>query len=481
MKASGIGGQALMEGVMMKNGSHYACAVRKPDGTIEVDDQYTNSLGDKCKFFKIPIIRGVVTFVESLVLGIKTLTWSASFFEEEEDGDKSKKSPADKDNLQDDTDDRPAQNFSEIRKSIKKEKSREEKRKENIFMAVMVFIAIVLAVGIFMILPYFISTLLKKVITSQLLLAAIEGVIRISLFVGYIAAISCMKDIKRVFMYHGAEHKSINCVENGLELTVENVKTCSREHRRCGTSFLLIVMVISIIFFMFIRFESTILMVVGRLLLIPVIAGLSYEFIRLAGRTENKVVLFLSKPGLALQKLTTREPDDTMIEGAIASVEAVFDWRAFQADAKAEEEELKKSKASLKDKRRREREEEIRRRREAKGIVDDELSEEKIKEIDEQADKLVGKADKEDELSEALAREAADKAKSFAKDMKEQASSETEEKIKDQTEEIREEKDEIKKETERVEKTIEEEAAATPDEDEEDDEILNALNKYFKK
>ena len=483
MKASGIGGQALMEGVMMKNGSHYACAVRKPDGTIEVDDQYTTPLGDKCKFFKVPIIRGVVTFVESLVLGIKTLTWSASFFEdEEEDENKSKKSQENQDDVRDDMDDRPAQNFSEIRKSIKKEKTREEKRKENIFMVFMVFFAIVLAVGLFMILPYFISTFLKKVITSQFLLAAIEGLIRITLFVGYIAAISCMKDIKRVFMYHGAEHKSINCVESGLELTVENVRTCSKEHRRCGTSFLLIVMVISIIFFMFIRFESTILMVVGRILLVPVIAGLSYEFIRLAGRSENKVVLFLSKPGLALQKLTTREPDDSMIECAIASVESVFDWKAFQADAKAEEEELKKNKASQKDKRRREREEEIRRRREAKGIVDDELSEEKIKEIDEQADKLVGKADKEDELSEALAREAADKAKTFAKDMKEQAASEEKEVIPEEhIEEIKEEKEDLKKESEQPERSVEEEAAETPDEDEEDDEILNALNKYFKK
>ena len=459
MKASGIGGQALMEGVMMKNGSHYACAVRKPDGTIEVDDQHTTSLGEKIKFFKLPVIRGVVTFVESLVIGIKTLTWSASFFEdEEEDGKKSsdKKANAKTENITED-DGRPAQNFSEIRQSISEEKTKAEKRKEGLLMGLLVLVAIVFAVGLFMLLPYFISTLLKKVIESQLLLAAIEGLIRITLFICYVAAISCMKDIKRVFMYHGAEHKSINCVENGLELNVENVRKCSREHKRCGTSFLLIVMVLSIIFFMFIRFESTILMVVGRILLVPVIAGLSYEFIRLAGRTDNKVMAVLSKPGLALQKLTTREPDDSMIECAIASVEAVFDWRQFQEDVRAEEEAAKSDKAARKDKRRREREQEIRQRREAKGIVDEELSEEQIKEIDAKIDSIEGKDLKDDELSEALAREAADKAKDLAKD----------------------------DEPEVTKALFEEEetgnmGADEPDDEDEDDEVLKALNKYFK-
>jgi len=438
MRSSGIGGQALMEGVMMKNGSHYACAVRKPDGSIEVDDQRTTLLGDKYKFFRLPVIRGVVTFVESLIIGVKTLTWSASFFDEDEE-DKSK-----------DKKEKPAQNagdggaaeevasgFSEIRTSIKKEKTKAEKRKESILMGVMVVFAIALAIGLFMILPYYISTFLKKVITSGFLLALLEGIIRITLFIGYIAAISCMSDIKRVFMYHGAEHKSINCVESGLELTVENVKTCSREHKRCGTSFLLIVMVISIIFFMFIRFESTLLMVLGRIVLVPVIAGLSYEFIRLAGRSDNKLVVILSKPGLALQKLTTREPDDSMIECAIASVEAVFDWRAYQADVKAEEEALKKHKEEMADKRRKEREEEIKRRVEARGQSVDELSDEQIKEIDAKADEAVGDEIKNEEISESYAREAADKAKALSKELKE--------------------------------------------EEEESDEVLKALNQYYKK
>jgi len=414
MKSSGIGGQALMEGVMMKNGSRYACAVRKPDGTIEVDEQQTKSLQDKSRFFKLPIIRGVVTFVESLVIGVKTLTWSASFFEEENDDAAKTDNASDESEIRKDVE--AEGESSETKQSEKKEKTKSEKRKESLMMGLLVFFAIVLAIGIFMILPFFISKFLKNVIESQLLLAVLEGVIRILLFVGYVAAISCMNDIKRVFMYHGAEHKSINCVESGMELNVENVRICSKEHKRCGTSFLLIVMVMSIVFFMFIRFESTILMVVGRILLVPVIAGLSYEFIRLAGRSDNKVVAVLSRPGMALQKLTTREPDDSMIECAIASIEAVFDWKKYQEELKNEEEEKDKEKKAKSEKRKKEREEEIRQRMEAKGIAMDDLSEERIKEIDEKVDSLIGTEIKKEELSEAIALEAANKAKEFAKE-----------------------------------------------------------------
>ncbi|MBR4816715.1 MAG: DUF1385 domain-containing protein [Lachnospiraceae bacterium] len=396
-------------------------------------------------------MRGVVTFVESLVIGVKTLTWSASFLEDEEEDTTKKDEPVKSDEpeymqgegadntFETDADEgssleeisldgeeetqaentAPAENNGPvIKKAERKEKTGAEKTKESLIMGLLVVFAIVFAIGLFMILPYFISKFLKTVITSQFLLALIEGVIRICLFVGYVAAISCMKDIKRVFMYHGAEHKSINCVESGKELTVENVRECSREHKRCGTSFLLIVMVISIIFFMFIRFESTLLMVLGRLILIPLIAGISYEFIRLAGRSDNKLVIILSKPGLALQKLTTREPDDSMIECAIASVEAVFDWRAYQADLKAEEEAELKAKQERREKRRLEREEEIRQRMEAKGRTVDDLSEEQIKEIDAKADKLAAKEMKDDEIAEKLAREAAEKAKAFEKAVK---------------------------------------------------------------
>ncbi len=427
-KASGIGGQALMEGVMMKNGNHYACAVRKADGTIEVDDQRTTLLGDKYKFFRIPIIRGVVTFVESLVIGVKTLTWSAGVLEDEEEDAKKKEAEIAGDDVAVETaeaaeaakeaDEKAATSVPNVKKAVKKEKTKSEKTKDSLFMGLLVVISIVFAVGLFMILPYFISKFLKTVIDSQFVLALLEGLIRICLFVGYVAAISCMKDIKRVFMYHGAEHKSINCVESGKELTVENVRECSREHKRCGTSFLLIVMILSIIFFMFIRFDSTILMVVARLLLVPVIAGISYEFIRLAGRSDSKVVAVLSKPGLALQKLTTREPEDEMIECAIASVEAVFDWRAYQADLKAAEEAELKEKQERREKRRIEREAEIKQRMEAKGRTVEDLSEEQIKEIDARADKLAAKEMKNDEIAEKLAREAAEKAKQFEKAVK---------------------------------------------------------------
>lgn len=299
MKGSGIGGQAVMEGVMMKNGSNYAVAVRKPDGDIIVDTRKFKKTFEGVKFFDLPIARGIIAFIDSLRLGVGTLMYSADFAIDDEEEEKNKKDPD------------------------------KQKSEDKIIMTLSVVLAVVLAIGIFMVLPYFLSQLLKKVITSTVLLTLCEGLIRIALFVGYIAAISCMKDIKRVFMYHGAEHKSINCIENGLELNVANVRKSSRRHKRCGTSFLLIVMLISIIFFMFIRVETAWLRIVLRLLLIPVIAGVSYEFIRLAGRSDSKIVNLLSKPGLALQGLTTSEPDDKMIEVAIASVEAVFDWREF--------------------------------------------------------------------------------------------------------------------------------------------------------
>lgn len=188
------------------------------------------------------------------------------------------------------------------------------------------------ALGLFFFLPYFLSGIFHKVISSDTVIALLEGLIRLAIFIGYIALISLTPDIKRVFMYHGAEHKCINCIEHGMELNVENVRKSSRQHKRCGTSFLLIVMLISIVFFLFIRVDSRILQLVLRLLLIPVIAGVSYEFIRLAGRYDNRLVNILSKPGLWMQKMTTKEPDDEMIEVGIASVEAVFDWRKWQKE-----------------------------------------------------------------------------------------------------------------------------------------------------
>ncbi len=294
MKYSGIGGQAVMEGVMMKNGDAYAVAVRKPDQEIVVEISNYSGVVQNKKIKKLPILRGVFSFVESLTLGLKSLTFSASFFEEEEEKDKEP-----------------------------------DKKKEDFLMGLTVAASIVMAIGIFMILPYGISLLFRKYISSQWLIALLEGVLRLLIFLGYVAGISLMSDVKRVYMYHGAEHKCINCIEHGMDLTVENVRKSSRLHKRCGTSFLLIVMIVSILFFMLIRVDSPILRLGLRLVLIPVIAGVSYEFIRLAGRSDNGLVNLLSKPGLLLQKITTREPDDAMIEVGIASVEAVFDWKTY--------------------------------------------------------------------------------------------------------------------------------------------------------
>ena len=304
MKYSGIGGQAVMEGVMMRNGNKYAVAVRKPDKDIAIDVKNTKDINDI--WHKIPIVRGVVSFVESLTIGLSTLMYSASFFEEDENApDKSKMSE------------------EELKKLEKKEKAE---------MGGTLFVSFVLAMGIFFALPYFISLGLNKVIVSQPLIAFIEGIIRITIFIGYVLVISKMEDIKRTFMYHGAEHKCINCVEAGKALTVENVKSSTRFHKRCGTSFIFIVFIISVFVFMFITFDNLWIKLLARLLLIPVIAGISYEFIRLAGRHENKVVDAISKPGLWLQRLTVMEPDDDMIEVGIASVEAVFDWEEFQKE-----------------------------------------------------------------------------------------------------------------------------------------------------
>ena len=311
MKSSVIGGQAVIEGVMMRNKAEYAIAVRKPDKEIEIKKEKCSDPKSRNTFLKLPLVRGVVAFIESLKLGMQTLTYSASFLEEEEETDK------------------------------KQEKTEEEKKKdeakENILMGLTVMLSVVIAIAIFVLLPFFISEALRKVIPSIQLRGLIEGVIRVALFVGYVKAISLMKDIKRVFMYHGAEHKTINCVENGLELTVENVKKQSKCHKRCGTSFLLIVMLISILFFLFIVVDNMWIRMVLRLLLIPVVAGVAYEFIRLAGNSDSKVIAVLSKPGFWLQSLTTSEPEDDMIEVAIASVDAVFDWKSYIAQVQEEQ------------------------------------------------------------------------------------------------------------------------------------------------
>ena len=306
-KYSGIGGQAVIEGVMMRNKDKYAVAVRKPDGEIEVQVSDYKTLVKNKKILEFPIIRGVLNFIDSMAVGLKTLMYSASFYEEEEV--------------------KPTKTDKAMEKVFK------DKAMDVVMFITMAF-SIVFAIALFMVLPYFISSLLKPYIESNTLMAVIEGVIRIGIFVGYVLLITLMKDIQRLFQYHGAEHKCINCVERGLPLTVKNVRKCSKQHKRCGTSFLLIVMVISIIFFMFIQTDSTLMRVVLRILLLPVVAGVSYEVIRLAGRCDNIFIKIVSAPGMLLQRLTTREPADEMIEVAIKSVEAVFDWEKYLYDNK---------------------------------------------------------------------------------------------------------------------------------------------------
>ena len=306
MKSSNIGGQAVLEGIMMRHGDDYAVAVRKPDGEIFVQKEEYHSVIKWKALTKIPFIRGVFNFIDSMVLGIKTLMFSAEFYEDEEE--------------------------VKSEKELTEEEIAKKEKQEKWMMNATVAISVVIAVAVFMVLPYFLSSLLKPLMPSYHLRTLVEGFVRIGIFILYIALISRMDDIQRTFMYHGAEHKCINCIEHGLPLTVDNVRISSRQHKRCGTSFLFFVLAISIILLMLIQVESPLMRVIVRISLIPVIAGISYEVLKLAGRSENPIINLLSRPGLAIQKLTTKEPDDSMIEVAIQAVEAVFDWRAYEAE-----------------------------------------------------------------------------------------------------------------------------------------------------
>ena len=303
MKYSGIGGQAVIEGIMMQNGTNYAIAVRKPDGEIEVKKDTYVSLTKKHKLLALPFIRGVFSFADSMIVGMRALTWSCSFFEDDEEEEAG---PVEKwlDRV-----------FGE--------------KLEGILMSIVMVLSFVLAIGIFMLLPMLIANFCRSFIKSETVMAVLEGVIRIGIFVAYIKLVSRMDEIRRTFMYHGSEHKCINCIEHGLALNVDNVRASSKEHKRCGTSFIMFVMIVSILFFMVLRPETLWLRAVSRILLIPVIAGVSYEFLRFAGRHDSFLVNLLSRPGMWMQGLTTTEPDDSMIEVAIAAVETVFDWRAY--------------------------------------------------------------------------------------------------------------------------------------------------------
>ena len=298
-----IGGQAVIEGVMMKNMDRYAVSVRKPNGKIETKVEECVSFAEKHPLFQLPVFRGMANFLESMVIGMKTLNYSASFYEDEEEQTESR--------------------TEQLLEKILGEKA------EKIIMGIVLVFSLAISIGLFMILPYIASEALGKLIRNEYVILFMEGIIRIAIFLGYIVLISRMEDIKRVFMYHGADHKTINCLEAGVPLTPENVDNFSRLHKRCGTSFIFIVMIISMVFFFFIRVDTIWLRIVLRLLFLPLVAGVSYEFIRLAGSSDHPLVQIFSKPGLALQRLTTKEPDHSMIEVAIASVEGVFDWREY--------------------------------------------------------------------------------------------------------------------------------------------------------
>lgn len=332
MKSSGIGGQAVLEGIMMRNGGKYAVAVRKPDKEIIIDVKEHVGLTEKYKFLNVPFVRGVFKFAESLVIGIKTLTYSAEFFEDEEEAKADKKSSEASVN-------EASMNESDGVEDNEKasEKSKEINPKlESFLMGLTVCFSVLFSVGLFIVLPFLIGEFFRKIvgIESNTVIAIFEGFARIAIFILYLVLISKMKDIQRTFMYHGAEHKCINCIEHGMELNLENVKKSSRLHKRCGTSFLLFVVVISIISFIIVsaiipEASTGWLKLIVRLALIPIIAGISFEILRLAGNSDGKIIGLLSKPGMWLQKLTTIEPEDDMIEVGIASVEAIFDWKKY--------------------------------------------------------------------------------------------------------------------------------------------------------
>lgn len=301
VRYSGIGGQAVLEGVMMKNKEKYAVAVRKPSGEIAVEVENFQGMMHGSKVLEIPFIRGVFQFINSLVLGTKSLNYSASFYEEDEEG-------------------------TLVDKALDKVSGGKGEKLISIGVTI---ISIVLALGLFVVLPYFVSSYFEGFIRNHSLLMILEGLIRISIFLLYVVAISLMKDIRRLYQYHGAEHKCINCIEHGRELTVENVMKSSRFHKRCGTSFIFFVLIVSIVLFFFIHVDQVIYRLLLRVALMPVVAGISYELIRFAGKYDNFFVNILSAPGFLFQTLTTKEPDEDMVEVAIASVNAVFDWKEY--------------------------------------------------------------------------------------------------------------------------------------------------------
>lgn len=302
-----VGGQAILEGVMMRGMERTAIAVRIPDGRIHIK---TWKNGNVSKWMKVPIVRGVFSFITSLVEGTKTLTYSADVLEYYDR------------KLKDDKADGESEKMGKI-ESLLSEKLGSQKL-WSLMLAASVIFALVFSVGIFVLLPTAAVGWIKAYVSSPILLNLTEGILRIVMFLLYLSAISKMEDIKRVFQYHGAEHKTIHCFENNLELTPENAKTFYTLHPRCGTSFLMFVMIISLILFSLLGWPNLLWRLVSRIILIPVVAGTSYELLKWAGRSDNIVVRILSLPGLYLQTITTNEPDEKQLEVAIASLKAVM-------------------------------------------------------------------------------------------------------------------------------------------------------------
>ena len=296
---SGIGGQAVIEGIMMRNGEKYAVAVRRPDGKIDIDTQTHKQFMQGSFILKVPFLRGMFVFIDSIMLGTRPINYSAESYDSEEAKDSGTSGAG---------------------------------AVDGIMNALVMILAFALAIGLFIVLPTFLASVFEKSIRNPSLVSVIEGAIRIVVFILYMFVIGFMKDMRTIYRYHGAEHKCINCIERGKVLNVENVKKSSRFHRRCGTSFMYISVFISIIIFFFIRVEYIPMRLLIRILLIPVVLGISYEILRLAGKSENIFVYMLTAPGIWFQHLTTREPDAKQIEVAIASVEAVFDWKKYLAD-----------------------------------------------------------------------------------------------------------------------------------------------------
>lgn len=296
MRKTTVGGQAVIEGVMMRGSRGLATAVRLPNGKIEIKEEKTTSLTKKNKFLGLPIIRGFVSLIESLIIGIKSLEYSASFFEDEEE-EESK--------------------FDKWFNKTFKDKG------NSIIMGISLVLSLALSVALFFILPTLLTSVVKKFLTSNVIvLNIIEGIIRVLIFLSYVYFVGKMEDINRLYQYHGAEHKTIFCYENEVELTPENAKKFSRLHPRCGTNFLFLVMVISIIIFSFTGWESALQRIISRIILLPLVSGITYEVIRWLGKSNTKVAKIIAWPGLLLQKITTKEPDLEMLEVAIASLKA---------------------------------------------------------------------------------------------------------------------------------------------------------------